>query len=251
MKNRNIKGQFIKGERSKRIENKESILCACGCGYSRPRYDNQGRECKYIQGHIKLKIKRTEIINCACDCGKTLYSYDNHGRQHKYIRGHNRPMKDKHHTLEAKIKDREHNLGKHIGTNIGEKNGMYGKKGILHPNWIDGRSFGEYGPEFNKEKKDWIRKRDNYQCQLCFKHQDELRDKHNKKYKLHIHHIDYHKNNSDPKNQISLCRPCHGLTTMPLKNRENWKQYFQARMDLISMDIFVLQEPENMILEVV
>jgi len=91
--------------------------------------------------------------------------------------------------------------------------------------WIDGRS-----REKNKYPQDWvsylresIRKRDCYICQICGTHQDELNFGQVKA--LDIHHIDYDKNNLNPKNLISLCRSCHMKTNY---HRKYWIEYFKT-----------------------
>ena len=48
---------------------------------------------------------------------------------------------------------------------------VLGKK---NNNWQGGKSFEPYGIEFSKKLKEEVRKRDNYRCQQCFRHQDEL-----------------------------------------------------------------------------
>lgn len=103
---------------------------------------------------------------------------------------------------------------------------MFGKN---HPNWKNGVSFEPYGLEFNKKLKEQIRLRDNFRCQECFRHQDELGTKANKPYKLMVHHIDFNKNNNNPVNLISLCRNCHVQTNF---NRESWIKYFQEKMNI-------------------
>lgn len=100
-------------------------------------------------------------------------------------------------------------------------------KGKGNPNWNGGKSFEPYGLEFNNELKEIIRKRDNYRCQECFRHQDELfRNTKSglSKCKLYIHHIDYDKQNNKPSNLISLCLKCHIKTNF---KREEWIRYFK------------------------
>lgn len=104
------------------------------------------------------------------------------------------------------------------------------QKGKKHFNWQGGKSFGDYGLEFNKNKKEQIKQRDNYRCQECFRHQDKLRTKTNKPYKLMIHHIDYNKRNNQNNNLISLCRNCHSQTNF---KREDWTNYFKEKGFLI------------------
>jgi len=91
------------------------------------------------------------------------------------------------------------------------------KRGAKSPNWQGGISFLPYPTEWTESLKESIRERDNYVCQLCGIHQDEL------ERNLHIHHIDYNKDNLDPKNLISLCPSCHAKTNF---SREKWYEYF-------------------------
>jgi len=99
-------------------------------------------------------------------------------------------------------------------------------KGKDSPSWKGGKSFEPYGLEFNNELKERVRIRDKYRCQECFRHQEELYTKTGKKYKLHIHHIDFNKRNNNPDNLISLCRNCHAKTYY---NSEDWIKYFKNK----------------------
>lgn len=99
------------------------------------------------------------------------------------------------------------------------------------PNWKGGYRNGDYLGKFTKYLKELIRKRDNYRCQECFRHQDELFDTSGRKYKLNVHHIDYDKGNNDENNLISLCRSCHSQTNY---KRENWTNYYQLKIKEIS-----------------
>ncbi len=81
-----------------------------------------------------------------------------------------------------------------------------------------------YPEEWNERLKESIRQRDNYTCQECGLHQDELEGRFKK---LDVHHIDYDKDNLDPKNLITLCKGCHVKTNY---NREYWIEYFQNNL---------------------
>ncbi len=100
-------------------------------------------------------------------------------------------------------------------------------KGDRHPQWQGGISFEPYGIEFNEKLRAQIRGRDNYRCQECFRHQDELYYKNGNKYSLLVHHIDYDKKNNDESNLISLCNSCHSQTNF---SREDWTNYFKAAL---------------------
>lgn len=112
-----------------------------------------------------------------------------------------------------KMKNRQHNFCSikcsekfHIGPN--------------HPTWYDGSSFEPYTPEFNDRLKCFIRDRDRHKCQNinCGIPEKECRTK------LHIHHIDYNKLNSDPINLIALCNFCNVRAN---SGRDYWKKYYQ------------------------
>lgn len=82
-------------------------------------------------------------------------------------------------------------------------------------NWKGGISFEPYDSRFNDSLKLFIKERDNFTCQICFKKKDRKED-------LAVHHIDYNKKNSDPNNLISVCtHPCHIQTNY---NREYWQK---------------------------
>lgn len=91
-------------------------------------------------------------------------------------------------------------------------------KGEKNYNWRGGKSFEPYSTEWTDDFKDSIRKRDNYTCQLCRNKQEEL------EWKLNVHHIDYNKENCDPKNLIALCHSCHSKTIH--KDRKKWAFLF-------------------------
>ena len=114
---------------------------------------------------------------------------------------------------EVRRKNSETNKIKQSGKN----NAMYGKNGKLSPNWNGGISFEPYSPEFNKELKEKIKKRDNYTCRLC-----------SEKLFLHIHHIDYNKKNSIESNLITLCRKCNGKANF---NRNFWTEKFRIMLE--------------------
>lgn len=147
-------------------------------------------------------------------------------REHK--RNISRARKGIRHSLERIRKMSNAKKGKHRSPETKKKisETMKGAKSYL---WRGGISFEPYGVKFNKELKEQIRKRDNYRCQECFRHQDEL-FKNTKAgwrpYELFIHHINYNKKNNKPENLISLCLNCHAQTNF---KREDWTKYFQSK----------------------
>ena len=127
---------------------------------------------------------------------------------------------------EAREKIRQANIGKTYSEEQLKQMSirMTGEK---NPSWQGGKSFEPYTVDWNNSLRESIRKRDKHRCQECFRHQNELRTKSNKPYKLMIHHIDYNKQNNNPKNLISLCRSCHSQTNF---NRDDWVSYYQKKV---------------------
>jgi 5-methylcytosine-specific restriction endonuclease McrA len=131
------------------------------------------------------------------------------------------------------------------GNNAGESNPSYGKKGVdswtygtkrteevkqrlselkkgkyrleNNPNWKGGKSFEVYPPEFSRELKTGIRRRDGFTCQFCGKNGFD------------VHHIDYDKNNNTENNLITLCKKCHPKTN---HNRDYWQGLLSKKMEV-------------------
>ena len=96
-----------------------------------------------------------------------------------------------------------------LGINMGEKNGM----------WNNGTSFLPYDKKFNNKFKRAIRKRDNYICLKCGKHQEK------ENRALSIHHIDYDKQLTIPQNCCAVCNKCNVEVN---SNRKQWAKFFQS-----------------------
>ena len=99
--------------------------------------------------------------------------------------------------------------------------------GINHPNYIKDL-IREYPFAFNSILKESIRARDNNICQICGK-----TTKKNGR-NLDVHHIDYDKNNLNPKNLISLCMACHMKSNY---NREIYIEYFKILLNVLSKEV--------------
>ena len=116
-------------------------------------------------------------------------------------------------TEETRRKNSEAHKGK-IPWNKGLKGVQFGE---LAPNWQGGKSFEDYGIEFNKELKQFIKNRDLNICQTpdCMNTE-----------RLCVHHIDYDKKNNNPENLITLCNSCHAKTNGK-NNRFFWVNYYK------------------------
>ena len=91
-----------------------------------------------------------------------------------------------------------------------------------HYNWQGGISFEPYPLGWNKTFKEQIRYRDGYRCQICGVPEVEC------SRKLHVHHIDYDKENLNESNLTSLCNSCHMKTNF---NRNDWIKYFTKKIN--------------------
>lgn len=72
-----------------------------------------------------------------------------------------------------------------------------------NPNYKHGNSQFPYPLVWSRRLRDDIRARDGNMCNICGKQYDAVGRK------LHVHHIDWNKNNNSPNNLITLCHPCH------------------------------------------
>ena len=103
----------------------------------------------------------------------------------------------------------------------GENNPNYGKYGELSPNWRGGISCEPYCDVWaDKEFKEDIKARDNYECQNpdCW----------GTGGRLAVHHIDYNKKNCRPENLITLCNSCNSRANY---NRERHKEFYRNIME--------------------
>jgi hypothetical protein len=179
--------------------------------------------------------------------GKTGDKHPMYGRT-----GEKNPWWGKHHTPEAKAKNRAAHMGNKNGkghvvsaearakiraARIGKKalpETIAKMSGFNSPHWRGGISREPYAWTFNAELKEEVRRRDGYKCQLCGVPQAECNRA------LDVHHIDYDKKNSDPVNLTALCVSCNAKVN---ENRKHWTAVFQAMA--IARDIAALKERKS------
>jgi len=187
---------------------------------SRGKYKNICRSCsKRIAGGLLVAARDKTIFKCP-KCGKKREMTGNNliKINEGKLTGNCRSCAQKGHRGYTKgLIHSEKTLNKMSEMRIGK----------LNPQWLGGITNNPYSVKFNEKLKKQIRKRDQYRCQQCFRHQDELYTKKGRKYKLPVHHIDYNKQNNKPSNLISLCRNCHSQTNF---GREEWVNYFTEKV---------------------
>lgn len=98
------------------------------------------------------------------------------------------------------------------------------KIGEKSPTWNGGSSFDPYCISWTSKYRDFIKRRDNYECQNS--------DCEKKGGILHVHHIDYDKQNCDPSNLITLCNSCNSKANF---NREYWKEKYQRVLESVNI----------------
>lgn len=175
-----------------------------------------------IMGHSMNTIgRRLREYNIRIRTNSESHRGSHHNYFGKKRPKHSKKMTGKGNPMYGKIFSKKHRkkMRENHANVSGKNNPMYNIHlyGKLNPNWRNGISRNGYPYKFNMELKEKIRKRDEHTCQLC-----------NKKRicrKLDVHHIDYDKENLDPKNLIGLCRKCNVKVNY---NRKHWKKYFQA-----------------------
>lgn len=192
--------------------------------------------CDYCKSEVEKRLTVGRISkSCGCKRNELIaeshigkkHSEETREKQSKSMVGYKR-------TIESKIKQSRANKGRKLSKDWRKKiskstkerfenpknHPMYGRYGELSGNWQNGKSFEIYPIEFKQIKK-FILERDNYICQYprCM----EIHDR------LHIHHIDYDKQNNNPENLITLGTSCHTKTNGKNK-RIYYTEFYQTIM---------------------
>ena len=139
------------------------------------------------------------------------------GRKNLKIRGNNHPTKRP--EVQQKMRENHYDCS-------GDKNPNYGATWMVgegNPNWLGGISDNGYSWKFNEELKELIRNRDSNKCKECGLNKEEHYLKYNEN--LHVHHIDYNKENCNEDNLITLCLKCNISANY---NREQWETKFKG-----------------------
>jgi len=211
-----LQGHWLKKNQIsfKKYNPQELIKCKCGCKEIFLRYDSWGNERRYIFGHQgtkrripkPIRIKSKEKVKCKCGCGKLLKKYDKWGERRRYILGHHQKKNRKNKLIRCKC-------------GCKKKLWKYDRRGIKrsfingHSSYDRGTSFEPYGTNWTSTYKENIKKRDKYKCLITKKTKD-----------LVVHHIDYHKKNTNPKNNITVTRGQNAKMNGSKENKIRWKK---------------------------
>ena len=205
-------------------------LCQCGCG------GTANINKKYIHGHhSKFRKNTIQTTEKKSNSAKETWNIPEYREQHSksmksVYKDKNRNEKigvtkignkyffGKSHKEESKETIRQKNKLNSLelwkGSEFREKH-----TGENNSNWKGGISkiYPPYPLKWKTALKESIRNRDGHICQVCNKKEKDL------KRKLHVHHVDYNKENCEENNLISLCHSCHIKTN---HDQEKWLLLF-------------------------
>jgi len=127
------------------------------------------------------------------------------------------PMKGKSnpHSQEHRKKLSEVMKGKNKGKICSEETRKKISKAMKGKNWKGGVSFLPYPPIFNNELKQFVKDRDNNECQNPYCRGNSKR--------LTSHHIDFNKDNCSQFNLITLCVSCNSRAN----NKYLWQRLYK------------------------
>lgn len=154
-----------------------------------------------------------------------IFSKEHRKKLSKACKGKNHPLFGKHHSEETKLKMSKANKGKKVSKETRLKLSKI-RQGKKHPNYCHGMGYAPYPLIFSIKFKLLIRQRDNFICQNCGI--TETEHKKNFNQSLHVHHIDYNKQNCNESNLITLCHLCN---TKANGDRDYWFAYYTYKME--------------------
>ena len=165
-------------------------------------YDENGKTCSTTYGKWWWEMNNGEIPD-----GMVVMHKDNNPLNispSNFILGTYKEMTDKGKaTLKNDPQKWSHFLNEQSKkmSKLWDENKFKNVVGENHWKWRGGLG-SEYPKSFSKSLKQFIKTRDNYQCQVCSR-------KLYKSKSAHVHHRDRNRQNNDQDNLILLCVPCH------------------------------------------
>jgi len=169
--------------------------------------ETKGKISKTLMGHSHLEETKKKISKVLKNLGKTSEFRE---RMRNINLGRRLP-------ISQRIKISLSNMGKRH-TEEAKRKMSEASKGEKSSSWRGGISALPYPFIWdNKEFKQYILERDNYQCQNPYCK--------GKIFDLDRHHIDHNKQNCNEKNLIVLCRSCNSKANF---NREYWENLYKS-----------------------
>ena len=196
------------------------------CKYCDKEFDTKGKDRIYCSNECLSKASR--VVSTCKNCGKEFMYYIS--KKKKYC------CKE---CYSAAINGKTYKeiYGEKRAKEIIDKRNETFQKGN-YPNWQGGKSFEEYGKDFNKKQKFQIRRRDKFTCQECGLKEEDHYVGSNKR-SLIVHHIDYDKKNNSEYNHITLCNNCNLKVN---GNREYWKKYFESKICQLYVNMYAMND---------
>ncbi|MFB0556087.1 MAG: HNH endonuclease [Phycisphaerae bacterium] len=154
---------------------------------------------------IRLLREQTPPL-CKCGCSQPVKWDKYKKRWATYIKGHS-----------ARIQKRSAEICKKLSIAARKRFENPEERRKQRHNYKGGVSFNYNPPELTGKYLQSIRRRDNFECQLCGY------TNRGKKRKLETHHIDDDRHNNHPDNIITLCRSCH-WDTKKAGDKEAWQR---------------------------
>lgn len=160
---------------------------------------------------VKNTSRKSTARYCSIQCRTIHYDMTEHPSDHK--------VWDKCKHCEKIIKITNRKIGKRnfCSQDCANKAHSFWIKGKNNGRYVHGDHAVPYPSGWTKTYKQQIRERDHHQCKVCLLKQED----HN--VLLHVHHIDYNKNNINTDNLITLCKYCHGKMHGNTDGRLKWK----------------------------
>jgi len=201
---RNMKGQFVKGNKSW-MADKHHLEES-----KRKMSESHKGKCHSEESKRKMSKVRK---------GKPHFNFCSLESRKRISNAQKKRFKENPMTEETKQKISKANIGRVCSKEARENYSEAAKKrmGKKSSRWKGGTSLLPYPYNWHGIAKK-IRERDNHICQLCSK----IKQSNGKK--LDVHHINYDKNNSNPKNLITLCCSCNIEAN---DDRKVWTRIFQ------------------------
>jgi hypothetical protein len=199
-------------------------LCACGCGdfvIWNKEYNNRWN--KFIRGHNQKDQKHSIESKKKMSIAAIGRKHSKHSKEKMRQANIGKKLSEK-----TKLKMSIAFTGRKHSKETKSKMSKSTKKtfqnptillkycGKNHHNWKGGISYKPYCANWTKEYREYIKDRDNNECQNpdCWLTSSRST----------VHHIDYIKKNCEPKNLITLCNSCNIRANT---NREKWTSFYQ------------------------